>query len=95
MSDLDRLAEMVAQGDLPNGPCAPRPGPWRRAMLALAPELIAVARRACQPQAHGDPDARRPYCRICMGLSPAHGPYCPVPALDAKLSEVLPEVDDE
>ena len=83
MSDLDRLAEAV-EADSPFGD-----GRAADAVLSLAPELIAVARYASSI----DCETCGEFYRCCGEVSgDPHMDDCPVPALLAKLAEVLGDV---
>jgi len=77
MSDLDRLAEMVST--MSGGPFEETAG---ATLLAVAPELIAVA-RAVQDPTVGIID------NLCNGLGCGECLLCLNAALDAALSRVL------
>ncbi len=87
MTDLDKLAEMAAETlcsyDNPDVDATHA----ERVLHECVPELIAVARFACEPETFEGPGPV--FCRLCQQRSPKHTEWCPVPALLAKLAEAF------
>lgn len=87
MTDLDKLAEMVKlyHRAFVNATWSPyNLKVTKKRVMAVAPELIAVAQAVVEPNRHGEPD-----CAFCAYEDAVHDRWCVMAALDAKLAEVL------